>query len=103
VLSLVILTAGLLMYARLPVDATYAVDIAPAMVLTGLGAGLGFPALTADGDVHRDPGRLGRRVGPSTTPPCQVGGAIGLAVLSSLANDRTHHLAATGPGQRGRH
>jgi hypothetical protein len=26
----------------------------------------------------------------------QVGGAIGLAVLSSLSNDRAHHLAATG-------
>jgi hypothetical protein len=26
----------------------------------------------------------------------QVGGAIGLAVLSTLATSRTHHLAATG-------
>jgi hypothetical protein len=32
--------AGLLLFARTPVDANYLVDIAPAMVLIGVGAGL---------------------------------------------------------------
>jgi MFS family permease len=95
VLSLVILTTGLLLYARLPVDASYAVDIAPAMVLTGLGAGLGFPALTGMAMSTATPADSGVASGLYNTT-VQVGGAIGLAVLSSLSNDRAHHLAATG-------
>jgi EmrB/QacA subfamily drug resistance transporter len=95
VLSLVILTAGLLMYARLPVDASYAVDIAPAMVLTGLGAGLGFPALTGMAMSTATPADSGVASGLYNTT-VQVGGAIGLAALSSLSNDRAHHLAASG-------
>ncbi len=95
VLSLLILTAGLVMYARLPVDASYVVDIAPAMVLTGLGAGLGFPALTGMAMSAATPADSGVASGLYNTT-AQVGGAIGLAVLSSLSSDRAHHLAATG-------
>jgi MFS family permease len=94
-LSLGILTVGLLMYARMPVDASYAVDIAPAMVLTGLGAGLGFPALTGMAMSTATPADSGVASGLYNTT-VQVGGAIGLAVLSSLSNDRAHHLAANG-------
>jgi hypothetical protein len=97
VLSLVILTAGLLLYARLPVDASYVVDIAPAMVLTGLGAGLGFPALTGMAMSTATPADSGVASGLYNTT-VQVCGAIGLAVLSSLSNDRAHHLAASGLG-----
>src|SRR5204862_2648301 len=43
--AMVFVVAGLLLLARTPVEATYAVDPLPAMVLIGLGAGLGFPAL----------------------------------------------------------
>jgi hypothetical protein len=95
VLSLVILTAGLLLYARLPVHSSYAVDIAPAMVLTGLGAGLGFPALTGMAMSAATPADSGVASGLYNTT-VQVCGAIGLAVLSSLSTDRAHHLTATG-------
>ena len=97
VVSLVILTVGLVLYARLPVDASYIVDIAPAMVLTGLGAGLGFPALTGMAMSAATPADSGVASGLYNTT-VQVGGAIGLAVLSSLSNDRAHHLAAAGAG-----
>jgi EmrB/QacA subfamily drug resistance transporter len=97
VLSLVILTAGLLLYARLPVHSSYVVDVAPAMVLTGLGAGLGFPALTGMAMSAATPADSGVASGLYNTT-VQVGGAIGLAVLSSLSTDRAHHLAATGSG-----
>src|SRR5581483_2912900 len=45
-LSLALLVVGLLLFVRTPVGGSYLVDVAPAMLVTGLGAGLGFPALT---------------------------------------------------------
>ncbi len=43
--AMVFIVVGLLLLARTPVDATYAIDLLPAMILIGLGAGLGFPSL----------------------------------------------------------
>ena len=83
--------AGLLLFARTPVDATYVVDLLPAMVLIGLGAGLGFPALMTlamSGATPSDSGLASGLVNTSV----QVGGAIGLAVLATLATERTNGL-----------
>jgi predicted MFS family arabinose efflux permease len=80
--------AGLLLLARTPVNATYAVDLLPAMILIGLGAGLGFPSLMTlamSGATPSDSGLASGLVNTSV----QVGGAIGLAVLATLATDRT--------------
>ncbi len=95
VASLLILTAGLLLMARLPVHGSYVVDVAPPMVLIGLGAGLGFPALTGMAMSAATPDDAGVASGLFNTT-VQVGGAIGLAVLSSLSNQRAHHLVAAG-------
>ena len=43
--SMVVIGAGLLLFARTPVDANYVVDLLPPTVLIGLGAGLAFPSL----------------------------------------------------------
>jgi hypothetical protein len=43
--AMAFVVAGLLLLARTPVDATHAVVLLPAMILIGLGAGLGFPSL----------------------------------------------------------
>src|SRR5918997_746017 len=43
--SLFFIGGGLLLFARTPVDATYAIDFLPHMVLHGFGAGMGFPSL----------------------------------------------------------
>ena len=42
---MVFIALGLLLFARTPVDGNYVTDLMPPMVLFGLGAGLGFPAL----------------------------------------------------------
>ena len=97
VLSLVVLTAGLALMTRVPVHGSYAVDVAPAMVLTGLGAGLGFPALTGMAMSSATPEDSGVVSGLYNTT-VQVGGAVGLAVLSSVSNGRAHHLASAGAG-----
>jgi predicted MFS family arabinose efflux permease len=93
--SLLSIGAGLLLFARTPVDGSFAVDIAPAMILFGLGAGLGFPSLMGlamSGATPSDSGLASGLVNTSV----QVGGAIGLAVLATLAAERTDGLIADG-------
>jgi MFS family permease len=65
------------------------------MVLLGAGAGLGFPALMTlamSGATQTDSGLASGLVNTSV----QVGGAIGLAVLATLAAERTDRLLAAG-------
>jgi len=93
--SLVCVIAGLILFAQTPVVATYATDILPAMVLIGLGAGLGFPSLMTlamSGATPSDSGLASGLVNTSV----QVGGAIGLAVLATLASQRTTERLAAG-------
>jgi EmrB/QacA subfamily drug resistance transporter len=94
-LSLVSIAAGLLLYARTPLDATYVTDVMPAMLLIGFGAGLGFPTimgLAMSGATPSDSGLASGLVNTSL----QVGGAIGLAVLATLAAQRTDGLLGDG-------
>jgi EmrB/QacA subfamily drug resistance transporter len=89
------IVAGLLLLARTPIDATYAIDLLPPMVLIGLGAGLGFPSLMTlamSGATESDSGLASGLVNTSL----QVGGAVGLAVLATLATERTDGLLADG-------
>jgi EmrB/QacA subfamily drug resistance transporter len=79
---------GLLLFARTPVDASYAVDILPAMVTLGLGAGLAFPSLMTLAMSGATPSDSGLASGLVNTS-MQVGGAVGLAVLATLATERT--------------
>jgi len=93
--GLVAIVAGLLLFARTPVDATYVVDILPSMILMGLGTGLAFPSLMTlamSGATQEDAGLASGLVNTSV----QVGGAIGLAVLATLATERTDGLLANG-------
>jgi EmrB/QacA subfamily drug resistance transporter len=93
--GMVSIGAGLLLLARAPVDASYAADILPAMVLIGLGAGLGFPSLmmlAMSGATPSDSGLASGLVNTSV----QVGGAIGLAVLATIATERTDGMLADG-------
>jgi EmrB/QacA subfamily drug resistance transporter len=86
---------GLVLFALTPVDGRYVTDILPAMVLIGLGAGLGFPSLMTlamSGATESDSGLASGLVNTSV----QVGGAIGLAVLATLATERTDGLLADG-------
>jgi EmrB/QacA subfamily drug resistance transporter len=93
--SLVAIAAGLLLFARTPVDATYVIDVLPSMALLGLGAGLAFPSLMTLAMSGATPSDSGLASGLVNTS-AQVGGALGLAVLATLATDRTEALRADG-------
>ena len=89
---------GLALFARAPVDGSFVVDVLPAMILLGLGAGMAFNPvlLAAMSDV--EPEEAGLASGVVNTS-FMMGGALGLAVLASLAASRTDTLLASGDSQ----
>jgi EmrB/QacA subfamily drug resistance transporter len=93
--ALVSICAGMLLFARTPVDGAYWIDLFAPMVLFGLGAGLAFPALMGLAMSGATPSDAGLASGLANTSP-QIGGAIGLAVLATLAADRTEALLGRG-------
>jgi EmrB/QacA subfamily drug resistance transporter len=93
--AMVFTIGGLLLLARAPVGANYVIDILPAMILFGLGAGLAFPSLMTlamSGATESDSGLASGLVNTSL----QVGGAIGLAVLATVSTERTDGLLSDG-------
>jgi EmrB/QacA subfamily drug resistance transporter len=93
--GLLLSAVGLVLFARAPVDGSFAVDVLPSMILLGFGAGMAFNPvlLAAMSDV--EPGDAGLASGVVNTS-FMMGGALGLAVLASLAASRTDSLRASG-------
>jgi len=89
---------GLLLFARAPVHGNFAVDVFPGMVLLGIGAGMAFNPvlLAAMSDVA--PSESGLASGVVNTA-FMMGGALGLAILASLAASRSAGLLAEGATQ----
>ena len=83
--------AGLALFSRVPVGATYLRDLLPAMVLVGIGAGLSFPALMTLAMSSAHPTDAGLASGLVNTTQ-QVGGALGLAVLATVSSSHTTSL-----------
>jgi EmrB/QacA subfamily drug resistance transporter len=93
--GLTLVCAGLAVFALAPVHADYATQVAPSMLLLGLGAGTAFPALmnlAMSGATPQDAGLASGLV--NTT--AQVGGALGLAVLATLSTSHSNALKASG-------
>ncbi|TCW86502.1 MFS transporter [Burkholderia sp. SRS-46] len=91
--GLLIAACGLALFARAPVDGGFAWHVLPGMTLLGIGAGVAFNPvlLAAMNDV--DPADSGLASGIVNTA-FMMGGALGLAVLASVAAARTNALAA---------
>ena len=95
--GLAVAALALIWFARAPVHGSFLVDVLPSMILIGIGGGLAFnPVLMAAmSDVEPQDSGLASGI---TNTAFMMGGALGLAVLASVATSRTHHLAATGHG-----
>jgi MFS family permease len=89
---------ALLLFARAPVDGNFLVDLLPGMILLGIGAGIAFNPvlLAAMSDVAPEESGLASGV---VNTSFMMGGALGLAVLASIASSRTDSLIASGDGQ----
>jgi EmrB/QacA subfamily drug resistance transporter len=98
--GLVLAAIGLGLFARAPVGGHFTVDVLPSMILLGLGAGIAFNPvlLAAMGDV--EPSESGLASGIVNTS-FMMGGALGLAVLASIAASRTSHLLSSGQSHVG--
>jgi EmrB/QacA subfamily drug resistance transporter len=98
VAGLVIAAAGLALFARAPLDARYAVDVLPAMLLLGFGAGIAFNPLLLAAMSDAAPSESGLASGAVNTS-FMLGGALGLAILASFAAARTGGALVRGIGE----
>jgi EmrB/QacA subfamily drug resistance transporter len=86
---------GLMLLARAPAGGSFLLDVFPSMILLGFGAGLAFNPvlLAAMSDVGPDESGL---ASGAVNTSFMMGGALGLAVLASLAASRTSAALAHG-------
>ena len=86
---------GLALLVRAPVGGDYVLDVLPSMLLLGLGAGMAFNPmlLAAMGDVRPHEAGLASVL---VNTSFMLGGALGLAVLASVASAQTNAAAVAG-------
>jgi EmrB/QacA subfamily drug resistance transporter len=85
--GMLLTTAGLLLLTQLPVDGSYVADVLPAIVLSSLGLGAVFMPLTLIATTGLEDEDQGLASGLFNTSQ-QIGGALGLAILSTLATSK---------------
>ncbi len=93
--GLVMAAAGLVLFALAPVEGRFTLHVLPGMLLLGVGAGIALNPLllAAMGDVKPEDSGLASGV---VNTAFMMGGALGLAILASLADARTGSLRASG-------
>lgn len=89
---------SLLLLARVPVEGHFVFDILPSMILLGIGGGMAFNPmlLAAMNDVSQEDSGLASGL---VNTSFMMGGALGLAILASIASSRTASMLLTGAGQ----
>jgi sugar phosphate permease len=89
---------GLLLFVRLQPDGSYVTDLLPGMILTSIGMGLTFVPVTliATSGIPRDDAGLASGLFNTSQ---QIGGALGLAILSTLAVNATDDTLAEVGGE----
>src|SRR5260370_15007748 len=87
-----VIVVALTMLGFGPAHANYAIHLLVPLALLGLGGGLSFPSLTIIAMADAQPSDAGLASGLLNTTG-QVGGALGLAVLATLAEHPTFRLS----------
>lgn len=93
--GLLLAASGLALFTLSPVDGHFVAHVLPGMLLLGLGAGMALNPLLLAAMSDVSPGESGLASGIVNTA-FMMGGALGLAVLASLATARTDGLLASG-------
>jgi EmrB/QacA subfamily drug resistance transporter len=95
--GLLLAAVGLLLFVRAPVDGSFLVDVLPSMILLGFGAGMAFNPMLLAAMSDVEPSESGLASGIVNTA-FMMGGALGLAVLASIAASRSDSLRGDGDG-----
>ncbi len=98
VAGLALMTIGLVLFARTPVDGSLLVDVLPGTIAIGLGAGVAFNPLLLTAMSGVAPTEFGLASGVVNTA-FMMGGALALAALASIAAARSDSLRASGDGE----
>ena len=88
IIGLALAISGLLLFLRLTPDGTYLVDLLPGIMLTSIGMGLTFVPVTLIATSGIPDSDAGLASGLFNTSQ-QIGGALGLAILSTIATEKT--------------
>jgi EmrB/QacA subfamily drug resistance transporter len=89
------LTGGLLYFTQVSVGGSYAADLLPGFLLVGLGLGFSFVPVSIAALAGIEPAEAGLASGLINTSQ-QIGGALGIAALSTIASSRTDDAVASG-------
>ena len=89
-----LMTLALVLLARTPVDGNWAIDILPATIALGIGAGIAFNPILLAAMSGVAPEQAGLASGVVNTS-FMMGGAVGLAILASLAASRSDNQLAS--------
>jgi EmrB/QacA subfamily drug resistance transporter len=90
-IGMLLTAAGMLLLTQLPVHGSYAADVLPAIVISSLGMGAVFMPLTLIATTGLENTDQGLASGLFNTSQ-QIGGALGLAILSTIAAGHTKAL-----------
>jgi hypothetical protein len=94
-LGMALIGGGLLYYTQISVDGSYVTDLLPGFLLTGVGLGFSFVPVSIaalSGVTNREAGLASGLI----TTSQQIGGGIGLAILTSVSTTRTNNLLSSG-------
>jgi EmrB/QacA subfamily drug resistance transporter len=95
--GLLLYVVALLLFARAPVGGNYFVDVLPGMLILGIGGGITFNPILLAAMSGVEPTEAGLASGVVNTS-FMMGGALGLAILASVAASRTESLTSSGHG-----
>jgi MFS family permease len=90
--GLLLTAAGAALYAQMPADGQYFWDVFPGLILSGIGLALCFVPVTIAGLSGVGPADAGVASGLINTTR-QIGGSVGLAVVTTIAATATSHYA----------
>jgi EmrB/QacA subfamily drug resistance transporter len=95
IVGMTALTAGLLWFTQVSVGGSYVTDLLPGFLLIAVGLGFSFVPISIAALAGVEPAEAGLASGLLNTSQ-QIGGALGIAVLSSIATSTTTSDLSTG-------
>ena len=95
VMGMIALTVGLAYFTQISPDGSYLSDLLPGFLLLGMGLGFSFVPISIAGLAGIEPAESGLASGLLNTSQ-QIGGALGIATLATIASSRTEEALTSG-------